>query len=236
MIKIATVDEWWSLTRQFPELRRTSDAALKDYGYMCLRKFLIDHPVRRVLEFGHGMNPYLLQLIQDSHQAWGVDDWQGLHYFPPRDEWVRDYTASVVAACPRARLVRGLLAEPSTVHLPPGTFDMICSVSVLEEISVAQAVPIMQHAYRLLRPGGFFVNTRDICMNRETAEQIRWYVQAHHSAGLKLDLPPLDIRLDNTLLENPTTVMHLYQQSDGEQRWFRGHWGTVFSVAVKPEA
>src|SRR5207237_5096475 len=49
--------------------------------------------------------------------------------------------------------------------LEPGSFDRIFSISVLEHIPAEELPEIMKCAYRLLKPGGFFVITLDLFLN-----------------------------------------------------------------------
>jgi SAM-dependent methyltransferase len=246
MIEIATVDRWWALTGEFPEFRRVSPFPLKDFGYLWLFKYIKDHPsLATICEFGHGMNPHLLETLQHSHEAWGADDWQDLSYLPGRDEWLAQYQRDVVEKCPKAHLVRGLLGDassPAAAALPENHFDLVCSVSVLEEIDMEAALPIFAHCHRLLRPGGVMVNSYDLCLGQRgraggggytPLQHLQLYVGAQRHVGFDLDLPDININMNSLLLENPTSAMLQYQHCDGENREYWGHWTTLVSVARK---
>jgi SAM-dependent methyltransferase len=173
--------------------------------------------------------------------VWGVDDWQDLPYFPPEGTWIEQYQREVVQKCGKAKLVRGLLGRPespaASVLPPDGSFDLVCSVSVLEEAPLVDAVPVLPHAYRLLRPGGALVNSNDLCLGtrggRTPLELMQEYVGAHRHVGFSLEFPEIDIDMGRLLLENPTTAMLHYQHDEGENRRFWGQWTTVISVAKK---
>ncbi len=58
-LTVPSVDDWWDLTREFPEFRKVRHGVLKDYGYMAALRFIRQQRPRTILEFGHGMNATL---------------------------------------------------------------------------------------------------------------------------------------------------------------------------------
>src|SRR4026207_788159 len=73
-IRLATVDDWWRLTRDFPKFRKGSQALLKNYGYMAICEHIQRYKPQAILEFGHGFNFTLLEMFQYDHEVWGIDD------------------------------------------------------------------------------------------------------------------------------------------------------------------
>jgi hypothetical protein len=141
VIEIATVDDWYELSESFPEFRRVGLTNLKDWGYMKGCSFIdgrfTDRPRDkniRILEFGHGFNPYLLSRYQDRYEVWGADRAQGLTYFSD-DKWEGRFGKEVKPVCRNVNFRRTLVGEPGQ-QLPENYFDVIVSVSVLEKMPV----------------------------------------------------------------------------------------------------
>jgi SAM-dependent methyltransferase len=236
MLRFATMDEWWRLTARRPDYRRESHHLLKDYGYLKLIDCVEQTRPSRLLEFGHGFNDTILRRFQDECEVYGIDDYQALPYFPGRAEWEAMYEERLVDPCPRAHLVRGLLGDGDVPELEEGTFDLIASISVLEELDEEAVARVIGHAERLLAPGGLFVGTFDVPL----------YAPGHtgrltrsvDASGLQYVEPPA---IESTgdfnalLIESPTVVMLTYQMADGDERTFRGHWGSVWFVLQKPD-
>jgi len=230
-LALATMDEWWALTATYKDHRRPSHALLKEHGYLRLFQLLEQLEPERALEFGHGFNHSLLSRFQDSIEMHGVDDYQALPYFPPRDEWETYYDQHIRANCKACTLHRGLLGGDG-LDVEPGSFDVIVSVSVLEELPREELERVLAHAARLLRPGGrsVFAGTFDVQINR--LEILDHFHSALRAAGF--EVPPAQEWVrptvgDNVLLESPTTVMMTYYMGQGERdRRFAGHWGTAW--------
>lgn len=234
-LRLATMGEWWDLTSEFKEFRRPSDTVLKEFGYMAImREIGRMSGSSRILEFGHGFNTTLFTQFEKTHEMWGADDYLPLPYNLPKEEWEREYDA-IRQACPRSRLVRGLLGNEDVTELPSGHFDVVCSVSVLEELRMRDLHRVLQHAHALLKPGGLFINTHD--WRARNTKRYERYVKAHRRAGFDLDgaseRPP-ETDMNELLLENPTVAMCWYQGTEGDHRLYRGHWTTILSMARKP--
>jgi SAM-dependent methyltransferase len=235
MIRIPTVTDWWELTREFPEYRRVTDAVLKDYGYLEIMKFIRANRPARVLEFGHGFSNRLFRMFESEFEMHGLDDDQGLHYFPEGDNWNARHKRDLADACPQTQFHRGLLGGANPAGLVDASFDLVCSVSVLEELNAQTVQNIFSHAHRLLKAGGSFINSFDFPVAH--AKMIPQYLQAQISAGFAFEEASRSINFPDyqeLLIENPTAVMLSYQGDQPEQRRYGGHWSTVVTVALKP--
>ncbi|WP_139220983.1 class I SAM-dependent methyltransferase [Methylobacterium brachiatum] len=242
MFELATVNEWYELSVRHPEFRGVTVTNLKNWGVMKAASFIEERFASRhndkgirILEFGHGFNHWLLSRYQNRYEVWGADRPQGLHYFKD-DEWDQRFAAEMVPACPSVKFARTLVGENIAGHeLPENYFDIIVSISVLEEMPVAAAGAIVNNAAKLLRPGGVLLSSYDLLLanfTRLTAE----YYHEHRRSGLIIDPPP-DGVLDwsGTLIENPLAVMLWYQGGMPEKgRKFWGHHGSIFTAGQKP--
>jgi len=235
VLKIPTVDEWFSLTLKYRDFHRVSHTVLKDYGYMAIMDYVDERPdARRILEFGHGFNATLFERYGRQRDLWGVDDYQGLHYSAPDAvEWERCFNNEVRAKSPNCTFRRGLLGRKSETDLPENYFDVICSVSVLEEVPIQTMRDILGHAAKLVKPGGVLIGTHDLVT--DFPARIGEYAAAHAEAGFDLEYPNpcIDLGGHRLLLESPTTAMLWYQAHEGEGRKYWGHWTTMWTVAKK---
>lgn len=162
MLKIPTVDDWFALTLKYREFQKVSNTVLKDYGYMAIMDYLDQSSAVNILEFGHGFNSTIFERYGASRNVWGVDDYQNLWYFPDTpDKWEKQFDEQVRSKAPECTYRRGLLGS-SDIDLPENYFDVICSVSVLEEMSIESAAEIIRHSAKLLKPGGVLIGTHDI--------------------------------------------------------------------------
>jgi SAM-dependent methyltransferase len=242
MMQLATVDDWYQLSEAFPEFRKVGMTCLKDWGYMKAcnyidQRFAGRPPDKgiRILEFGHGFNPYLLSRYQSQFEVWGADRAQGLAYFDDRT-WEQRFRNEVGIRCPNVRFVKILVGErePSREELPADYFDLIVSVSVLEEMPVAQAGKIVAAASKLLRKGGVLIGSYDLLLSNYSAITTEYYYE-HRKAGLDIAIPPPGL-LDwsSVLVENPPAVMLWYAGALPEKgREYWGHHGSLFTVGAK---
>ena len=236
MIKIPTMDDWFGLTRIYPQFQKVSNTALKDYGYMEVFKYLDDHPeAKNILEFGHGFNLDLFRRYGGTRNLWGADAWQGLHYFPSEDEWKKEMARQISDVSTSCTFRNCLLGVEHAADLPEGFFDVVCSVSVLEEMPIEGFSSIIEHAARLLKPGGVLIGTQDFCASSWRKERLHQCSEIQRRSGLAVENPPDPLVIDDkTLVENPTMAMLVYQDVKlaHEQGYF-GHWSTLWSVAKK---
>lgn len=242
MYHMPTVDEWWALTEKYPQFRKPSNLTLKEYGYMRLFELIEERRPARILEYGHGFSGLLFAFCAARGiEVWGVDDHMDLPYFPPRDVWLGRHRTELAEPYPATRFVLGQLGTDlhTAAALPKGHFDLVCSVSVLEEIGSRDIiVSIARHARELLRPGGVFANTHDI--NYGDQIRTRFYMECLEAAGY--DATPRGEEagilndvfgyrpFNKVLLENPTQAMLCYN-AGGPERTYSGHWSTIFSVS-----
>ncbi len=242
MIEFPSVDDWFQLTRRYPEYKKASISTLKDYGVMRCMQYVEDNMKHRgkdcrVLEFGHGFNPAFLQLFQKKHEVWGADRDQKLPYFGANFDWESQFRSAVAPHTPDVKFARELLSRTTqNSELPNNYFDVIASVSVLEEVPLAVVEDILGASFDKLRPGGLLIGTHDVRI--ETAgERMPAYIALHQKVGFEIEAMPVMPQLNvvRLLVENPTAVMIWYQGGEPEdQRKFWGHWGTCFTVARKP--
>lgn len=241
MFIIPTVNDWHLLTLRYPKYKVVSNSLLKDYGVMACMEFIENLSARepskklRILELGHGFNPDVLAYFQDKHECWGADRDQQLSYFKGIGDWEEKFAAEVSTRCPNVKFIRELLGE-SPSAIPDGYFDVILSISVLEEVPLNILREIVTAAYSKLKPGGLLIGTHDHCLKRK--ERAIDYVKIQRNAGFKLDFSPRQLEIDWSivLLENPSVVMRWYQMDspDDASRKYWGHFGTIFTVARKP--
>lgn len=241
MFKIATVNDWYALHRRYPEIPLSHIAVLKHYGVLAHIDFIEQTFAGRgkdvrILEFGHGFAPEVIERFQHRHEVWGADRDQGLAYFK-KINWQQMFDQQVAPRCPDVRFVRELLSSSTPDELlPDNSFDCIASISVLEEVSVATLDDIVAGAARKLKPGGYLIGTYDVIL-RDAQRCVSQYLSAHEKAGLVIVDRPANIALNfiDLLVENPITVMTGYQSGQPpETRQFWGHFGTIHTIARKP--
>jgi len=133
MISIGTIEEWWEISRRYPSLREHWIGLRKPVGY-CFFLNQIEKicGIKRILEFGHGFNTTIFNEIGNKYEVHGIDDYQALSYFPAKKEWEKKH-AKHSSGFPHCHFHRGLLGQGKN-NLPTAYFDVVCSVSVLEEI------------------------------------------------------------------------------------------------------
>jgi hypothetical protein len=233
--QIPAVDDWYELTRRYSEFRRVSNTALKDFGYMKIFAFLdADENRCNILEFGHGFSPVLFKRYCDRRNVWGLDRCGAAYFTQKNDEWEATFrNAMGEDVLAQTTFKRGLLGDSYDCGLSENYFDILCSVSVLEELPIEKLPNVAKHAAVLLKPGGVFIGTHDIQAHQTRRVAYLWRVLRR--AGLIVSPPPVSILFnEKTLVENPTAAMLWYQHGQGETRTYAGHWSTVWIVARKP--
>jgi SAM-dependent methyltransferase len=245
VLKIPMVDDWYRLSLKYRQFHRASNTVLKDYGYMAIMDYLDSHDANHILEFGHGFSTALFERYRNARNIWGVDDYQGLACFgtPDRDAWEKKFDQEVRPKAAGCTFRRGLLGGSRGADLPDNYFDVVCSVSVLEEVPIETVRDILKHAARLLKIGGRLIGTHDLLIEvpfAATRDQVQAqdrigdYVAAHAAAGLDLPIGTLAPEINNkTLIENPTAAMICYQAKEPETRNYWGNWATIWTVATK---
>lgn len=235
---LITMDDWFALARRYPEYKTHSRSLLKDYGVMAIRAFVEDAfqaPIR-LLELGHGFNADVLRLFDAEHECWGCDRDNSIDYMAGID-WQARFDKLVRSACPNTRFVPELLGtDEGPSAIPSDYFDVICSISMLENIHPAENMwSVIEAAFDRLKPGGWFLNTHD--MNTRWMPRYGDLVEMLYRAGFEVghvdDPDAFDLR--TALLEHPASVMLWYQQATPEgERSFSGHWATAWVAARKP--
>lgn len=188
----------------------------------------------RVLEFGHMFNNDLFLKLEDQVETWGIDDIGNEHYIPQGDVWEAAYKANLIDRCKNTRFVRGYLGRDMD-KLPANYFDVICSISVYDNIPDEFWSGVTEHAFSALKPGGVFINTYDYpAKHRESLA--KKFVETQRQAGFKVaDLSQLPDD-DQQLIESQFAVMVWYQQTQPEEgRQYIGNYATVLTIAQKKQ-
>jgi SAM-dependent methyltransferase len=245
MFVIPSVDDWFQLARRYGRVENVEPNPLKHYGVFACQSFIEDHFSSRgkdvrILEVGHGFSPDVMSHFQDKHDVNGVDDDQKLHYFQDWDwDFLFDY--HIAPHCKNVTFHRGLIGSGSQpVTLEEGSFDVIWSISILEEVKPEVVESIIVSAGRLLKPGGWLIGTHDLLVPK-FRERVELHLNAHRQAGLEIPQAPepasLEIDWRYALLEDPVVVMLRYEgDTPAEDRKFPGHYATMFTAARKPFA
>lgn len=240
-LKFPTVDDWWRLSTAYPEFRRPSLTPLKDYGYLeVLRSMDLLHP-SRVLEFGHGLahsSDFTLYGRGDKVEFWAIDDYQELYYYPNETQWLKAYTG-FTSRYPKVKFVRALLGfrERTRALIPENYFDLVFSVSVLEEVTLESFRNIIAHCFALLVPGGHLVFSYDLRVGHP--KRLRRILRALKQAGFQVRSRWRDRFFPdwkNVLLEHQLMVMLSYQSNEAadQRRRYQGNWTTFVVNALKP--
>jgi len=119
--------------------------------------------------------------------------------------------------------------------LPERSFDLVCSVSVIEELDLDTLARVLAHSYALLAPGGRFLASHDIRVR--DFKRFNRLIDAVHAAGFEwnVDRDALPwLNWDTALLEGQDMVMLHFQSHQGEKRHFGGNWTTLIVDAGKP--
>jgi SAM-dependent methyltransferase len=232
MISVGTVEEWWEISRRYPNLRKDCIGFLKPIGYC----FILDQAerlpgVKRILEFGHGFNKNIFEELGSKYEVHGIDDYQALHYFPAEKEWEENYS-EYISHFPRCHFHRGLVGQGKN-DLPTEYFDVVCSVSVLEELPPNVLADVLADAHRVLKPGGYFINSFDFMEG--TTAVLNNYLKLQVEAGFDLEDPgqsPVNLFRRDLAIEDQRTVMHYNypEEPDPERKW-RNNWHTLLTKA-----
>lgn len=231
MINVGTVREWWEISGRYPHLREEGLGYnfLKVIGYCFILDQIEGLPgVQRILEFGHGFNPTIFAELGAKYEVHGIDDYQALPYFPAKDGWEASYS-DYIAQFPQGHFHRGLLGKGLN-DLPAGYFDIVCSVSVLEEIAPEVLPEVIKDAHRVLKPGGWFINSFDF--RPDLTVVLNEYLKLQVRAGFDLEVPeqpPISLYRKDLAMEDQRLVMLNYQGAT--QSRFGGNWHTFLTAS-----
>jgi glycosyltransferase involved in cell wall biosynthesis/2-polyprenyl-3-methyl-5-hydroxy-6-metoxy-1,4-benzoquinol methylase len=110
-------------------------------------------PGSRVLEIGAG-EPFIADILDRlDYEVWVVDPYDGTGNGPLEYERFRK-------ECPRVNFVRGLFGE-QVLPAPPGGFDCIYSISVLEHIPDKALEGVFAGMKKYLQPNGWSIHAVD---------------------------------------------------------------------------
>ena len=234
MFELAKIKHWWDVSRRYPRVREDHQrGVLKAMGYAHVLEHIDRHGPARVLEFGHGHGSTLFFLAAPPFELWALDAHVDVHYWT-REEF-QGRRAAADRMWPGVHFVDGLVG-PGRNTLPSAGFDMLCSVSVLEEIPLDDVDGVVADAARLLRPGGLFVNSIDLT-TLYTAHVERFFA-CHEKYGFRWLDPaaslPLVWDIHTVAFEDPCFVMRHYlgNQPDEGRQW-QGNYATVLAAARK---
>jgi len=234
MFRLATVTQWWEISRNFPLLRQQAHrGSLKALGYAHVLNQILTHKPKRLLEFGHGYGSPLFHLLDAEMEFWAIDDFVEVPYWTR--EKFEENRQKVEPRFPRIHFVRGLMGAGRN-ELPAGHFDMVCSVSVLEELAAEEITKVVADAARALKVGGIFANSMDL--TTRYTERVEHFFRCHCSYGFEwLDSScdgSLEWNMHEVAFEDPCYVMQVYMgyQSDEGRQW-PGNFCTVLSAARK---
>lgn len=237
---VPSVNDFWNKSQAYPVYRqRPWFNLLKSYGSMAIREYIDQRKPSRVLEFGHGVwtevDRCILGIRREGLELWGVDEFAECAYVKEKDrQWWEDAYEKCKAERPGVRFVRAYLGDPEKTAgvLVDNYFDLICSVSVLEELPLPVSKKILQHCYRLLAPGGKLMCSWDI--NLLSGEQMATsIVEILRECGFRCDFPGVSLP-QYPLRESQMQVMLWYQQNEGVDRSYWGEYSTLLVQATKP--
>jgi len=232
MISVGTVKEWWEISRRYPKLREEYPGFLKPVGYCFILDQIEKLPgVKRILEFGHGFNTNIFEELGNRYEVHGIDDYQALPYFPAKEAYEKRYSEDY-GPYSHCHFHRGLVGKGKN-DLPSGYFDVVCSVSVLEEIPPDVLADVLTDAHRLLKPGGYFVNSFDFMEG--STYNLDQYLRLQVEAGFDLEVPgrsPINLFRTDLAIEDQKTVMQWYypEEPDPVREW-RSNWHTLLTTA-----
>jgi glycosyltransferase involved in cell wall biosynthesis/2-polyprenyl-3-methyl-5-hydroxy-6-metoxy-1,4-benzoquinol methylase len=133
----------------------TANGDLKDNQRPWVLKAILSivSPGSRVLEIGAG-EPFIADILDRlGYEVWVVDPYDGTGNGPVEYERFR-------TECPNVRFVRNYFAE-SMLSAPPGWFDCIYSISVLEHVPANALEGVFAGIKKYLRPTGWSIHAVD---------------------------------------------------------------------------
>jgi SAM-dependent methyltransferase len=228
MFELGTVPNWWTVALRHPMVRSRPGVMLKTVGYGHVIQHIEQYRPKALLEFGHSHTTLVFKFCRDGCELWGLDDTTGVPYIAA--EAMQRFHAENT----HVKFVTGLLGKGQTV-LPTAHFDMVCSVSVLEHVPLAELPAVFAEIHRILKPGGLVVNSYDTYHGQGIEE---WLFKAHAENGFEWLKPgsrpdfPWDAH--DVAFEDPRVVMEKYlEYLPQEQRKWLGNFATILSAARK---
>lgn len=241
MLKIGTSRELWDMGEMYPDIFSSafSKHALKPLGHAVIAKYILgaietrEAPLK-VLEIGHGATSPLFELFKSDSRVslFGLDaidvnktvGYAGLQRLRQRYSSVEFYN--------------GYLGKGES-GLPDNTFDLVCSVSVIEHIPSDQLDGFHNELFKKLAEGGVQLHSYD----RPFGGDINSMLNSVEKAGFSLMEPPerpvekfwecsiKDLR--NMVFENAYNVMEKFMFAHPRQGRRLCNWVTVILGAKK---
>jgi hypothetical protein len=173
----------------------TAGGDLKDSQRSWVLKAILSlvPPCGRVLEIGGG-EPFIADILDRlGYEVWIVDPFDGTANRPLDYERFR-------TECPGVRFVRGLFGE-QVLPAPPGGFDCIYSISVLDDVPTKSLEAFFAGMKKYLRPSGWSIHAFDHVHKGSSADEhykklksiVRWSgfeeIELTHLIG-RMDVDP----------------------------------------------
>jgi glycosyltransferase involved in cell wall biosynthesis/2-polyprenyl-3-methyl-5-hydroxy-6-metoxy-1,4-benzoquinol methylase len=160
----------------------------------------------RILEIGAG-EPFVADIFDRlGYEVWVVDPYDGTGNGPVEYERFRN-------ECPGVHFVRGFFGE-QLLSAPPGGFDCIYSISVLEHVPAEALNGVFAGIKKYLRPNGWSIHAVDhVRKGHRAAEHYENLKTIAHFSGFKeSELLQLIERMD----ADPETY---YLSAESHNRW-----------------
>ena len=132
----------------------------------------------RVLDIGCGTGGFLDQLTARGYQATGLD-----------------YSSDAIAFCAQRSYHRLVVGTANHLPLASGSFDLVCSMNVLDQQDVDPACMVSE-ALRVLRPGGvgvfaaaahaWLLSEHDVAVSSVRRYSLRQFLALFHIAGARV--------------------------------------------------
>jgi glycosyltransferase involved in cell wall biosynthesis/2-polyprenyl-3-methyl-5-hydroxy-6-metoxy-1,4-benzoquinol methylase len=206
-LSFATVRDYCD---SFDNLRpiATASGDLKDNQRPWVLKAILSivRPGGRILEIGAG-GPFVADIFDRlGYEVWVVDPYDGTGNGPVEYERFRN-------ECPGVHFVRGFFGE-QLLSAPPGGFDCIYSISVLEHVPAEALNGVFAGIKKYLRPNGWSIHAVDhVRKGHRAAEHYENLKTIAHFSGFKeSELLQLIERMD----ADPETY---YLSAESHNRW-----------------
>jgi glycosyltransferase involved in cell wall biosynthesis/2-polyprenyl-3-methyl-5-hydroxy-6-metoxy-1,4-benzoquinol methylase len=206
-LSFATVRDYCD---SFDHLRpiATANGDLKDNQRPWVLKAILSvvRPGGRILEIGAG-EPFVADIFDRlGYEVWVVDPYDGTGNGPVEYERFRN-------ECPSVHFVRGFFGE-QLLSAPPGGFDCIYSISVLEHVPAEALNGIFAGIKKYLRPNGWSIHAVDhVHKGRRAVEHYKNLIAMARWSGIEeSELVQLLEQMD----ADPETY---YVSAESHNRW-----------------